>query len=181
MNFFILYYNIEKNAYAHCNRHVVKMILELCQLLYACAHVGGAPLESMGVKPYKLTHKWHPTSIWVRESKENWLYTLKFSTALCKEYTRRYNKHHSCEKHLKALFQLGYYKPLEKRPIKNVCGRIKHTKCTPFPLAMPDECIVYKNNKASVKKSYQKYYKKKNKEWTAKGRGMKFTTKFCKV
>ena len=181
MNFFILYYDHEKNAYAHCNRHVVKMILELCQLLYACAHVGGAPLGSMDVKPYKLTHKWHPTSIWVRESKENWLYTFKFSIALCKEYTRRYQKHHSCEKHFNALFKLGYYRPLEKRSIKNVCGRIRHTNCTPFPLAMPVECIVYKNKKASVKKSYRKYYKKKNKEWTAKGRGMKFTTKCCKV
>lgn len=181
MNFFILSYDKKKNAHAYCNRHVIKMILELCQLLYACAHVGGAPLESMEVKPYKLTHKWHPTSIWVRECKENWLYTMKFAVALCKEYTRRYQKHHSCEKHLTALFELGYYWPRERRPIKNVCGRLKRTKCTPFPLAMPKECIVYKNKKASVKRSYQKYYRKKNKEWTAKGRGMKFTTKFCKV
>lgn len=184
MNFFLLHYKHKKNARLHCNKHVVKMILELCQLLYACAHVGGAPLESMDVKPYKLTHKWHPTSIWVRQCKENWMYTIKFAVALCKEYTRRYNKHHSCEKHLAALFELGYYWPLEKRPIKNVCGRIRGTNCTPFPLAMPEDCIVYKDKKAkkvSVKKSYRKYYKKKNEEWTAKGRGMKFTTKFCNV
>lgn len=143
--------------------------------------MGGAPLDKMKVKAYKLTHKWHPTSIWVRESRHNWLYTLKFAACLCEEYTSRYDKHHSCEKHLIALYELGYYPPLERRPIKNVCGFIKETKCTPFPLAMPQECIVYEQSRANVVKSYRKYYRKKNKEWTEKGRAMKFTTKIFNV
>ena len=181
MNLFCLHYDPEKNARMHCNKHVVKMILELCQLLYACALVGGAQVDSMPVKAYKLTHKWHPTSIWVRQSENNWLYTLELAMALCKEYTRRYKKHHSCEKHFAALMDLGYHPPLETRLIKNVCGRIIDSKCTPLPLAMPKECIVYKNDKPDPVESYRKYYRAKNEEWSKKGRPMKFVTKFCAV
>ena len=181
MNFFLLHWKHKKNVRRHCNKHVVKMILEICQLLYACAHVGGAPLDKLEHKPYKLTHKWHPTSIWVRKNRHNWKYTLKFAKALCKEYTRRYNKVHACEKHFVQLRKLGYYPPMETRPIKNVCGAIKDSKCSPFPLAMPVECVVYKNGEADPVKSYRKYYQVKDTEWSAKGRGMKFTTKYCEV
>ena len=157
------------------------MILEICQLLYAAAHVGGAPIHNLEYKAYKLTHKWHPTSIWVRKSRHNWAYTMKFALQMCAEYTKRYGKTHSCLKHFIQLGKIGYYPPLETRPIKNVCGVIKHTKCTPFPLAMPQDCIVYVNGKADPVKSYRKYYAAKNAEWTQKGRPMKFTTKLSKV
>ena len=179
MNFFLLHWKHKKNVRRHCNKHVVKMILEICQLLYACAHVGGAPLDKLEHKAYKLTHKWHPTSIWVRKI-DTIGNTLKFA-ALCKEYTRRYNKVHACEKHFVQLRKLGYYPPMETRPIKNVCGAIKDSKCSPFPLAMPVECVVYKNGEADPVKSYRKYYQVKDTEWSAKGRGMKFTTKYCEV
>ena len=180
MNFFLLSRYFKKNAKYHCNRHCVKMILELCQLLYAAAHVGGAPLDDLKHKPYKLTHKWHPTSIWVRKSRHNWNYTMKFAVELCAEYTRRYGKVHSCEKHFVQLAEIGYYPPMETRPIKNVCGVIKGTKCTPFPLAMPEDCVVYKNGNADPVKSYRTYYMVKCKDWKKKGRPMKWGTKLSK-
>ena len=181
MNLFLLSKKHKKNARMHCNRHCVKMILEACQLLYAAAHVGGAPLENLEHKAYRLTHKWHPTSIWVRKSRHNWAYTMNFALELCAEYTRRYGKVHSCQKHFVQLGKIGYYPPTETRPIKNVCGIIKGTECTPFPLAMPVECVVYKNGKADPVKSYRTYYATKNEEWKKNGRAMKFTTKLCKV
>lgn len=179
MNLFLLHRKHKKNARKHCNRHVVKMVLETAQLLWASAHCGGAPLENLSVTPYKLTHKWHPTAIWVRKTRQNWLYTLKFAFTLSAEYTRRYKKIHKCHAHFVALKKLGYYPPLETRPIKNKCGAIKNSDCTPFPCAMPEECLVYRNNRVDAVRSYKRYYKKKNKEWKEKGRPMKYTTKFC--
>lgn len=181
MNLFLLHRKHSKNVRKYCNRHAVKMVLETAQLLWAAAHVGGATLDDLSVTPYKLTHKWHPTAIWVRKTLENWEYTMKFAFKLSREYTRRYNKVHKCHAHFVALRKLGYHPPLETRQIKNACGTIKKTKCTPFPLAMPEECVVYRKNKVDAVRSYRKYYKKKNKEWTEKGRPMKYTTKYCEV
>ena len=181
MNLFLLSRKHKKNVRYHCNKHVVKMILETCQLLYAAAHVGGAPLEGLEHKPYKLTHKWHPTSIWVRKSRNNWNYALKFAVELCEEYTRRYGKVHACAKHFKQLAKIGYYPPMETRPIKNVCGKIKGTECTPFPLAMPVECVVYKDGEVDPVRSYKRYYRTKYKEWKENGRPMKWSTKLTKT
>ena len=157
------------------------MVLETAQLLWAAAHVGNAPVDNLDVTPYKLTHKWHPTAIWVRQTLENWEYTIKLAFKLSREYTRRYKKIHKCHAHFIALRKLGYYPPAETRDIKKPCGKIKKTNCTPFPLAMPDECVVYRNNKVDAVRSYRKYYKKKNNEWKEKGRPMKYTTKYCEV
>lgn len=180
MNYFLLHRKHLKNVLKYCNRHVVKMILETAQLLYTAAHCGNAPLHKTGIKPYKKTHEWHPTAIWVRESRHNWEYIMDFAFTLSKHYTLRYNRVHKCHAHFIALRKIGYFPPLRRRPIKNKCGLIKNTKCTPFPCAMPDECIVYKNDHVDVVKSYRKYYRMKNKEWTKKGRPMKFETKFYK-
>ena len=60
---------------------------------------------------------------------------------LCKEYTRRYHKRHKCEAHLLYLRRIGYFPPAERREIKKPRGDMGNG-CTPFPLAMPDECVV---------------------------------------
>jgi hypothetical protein len=189
MNLFLLHRKHKKNVLKYCNRHVVKMVLETAQLLYTAAHCGNAPLHKTGIKHYKKTHVWHPTSVWVRESRHNWEYTIRFAFTLSKHYTIRYNKVHKCHTHFIALRKLGYFPPKIIRPVKKKRGKvkeikygiIKNTKCTAFPCAMPDNCIVYKNDAVDVCKSYRKYYKQKNKEWKIKGRPMKFETKFYKL
>ena len=157
----------------HCNRHVVKMILETTQLLWTAVHASGIPMDAFDVQPYRKTHEWHPTAIWVRQSAKNWRFAVDFGLELCKEYTRRYKKVHKCEKHLHLIKRIGYQPPLETRKIKSICGPMKN-ECTPFPLAMPTECVVYKNGVPNAVRSYRKYYKVKNDEWTKKGRPMKF-------
>ena len=51
MNLFLLHRKHGKNVRRHCNRHAVKMVLETAQLLWAAAHAGGAPVDSVGVTP----------------------------------------------------------------------------------------------------------------------------------
>ena len=96
MNLFILSFNPRIAAEHHCDKHVVKMILETAQLLYT-AH----PVPRPG--GYKPTHKNHPCAIWTRESLDNYLWACQLGLALCDEYTFRYGKVHKTQAHLEWL------------------------------------------------------------------------------
>ena len=65
MNIFMLHQEPQIAAQYHCDKHVVKMILESAQLLCTALNEAGVPM------PYRVTHKNHPCSIWVRESRAN--------------------------------------------------------------------------------------------------------------
>lgn len=135
MNIFILDENPKLCAQYHCDKHVVKMILESAQML--CSAVEGPDL-------YKPTHRNHPCSIWVRESIENfdWLYNLAIE--LGHEYTFRYGKIH---KSIEVINRANLYKslPLIDR--------------TPFAQAMPDQ---YRDSDAV--KAYRNYYRFEKKD-----------------
>lgn len=90
MNIFYLDNDIEKCVQAHCDKHVVKMILEYAQLLSSVHHMTGSGNEHM----YKLTHKNHPDAIWARSSIENYAYLISLAVLLGEEYTFRYGKVH---------------------------------------------------------------------------------------
>ena len=97
MNIFYLDRDTIACAQAHCDKHVVKMILEYTQLLFVAYYetkhsFAGCP------KVYKLTHKSHPCALWSKECIDNWLYLLELNLALIAEYKYRYNnKTHACE------------------------------------------------------------------------------------
>lgn len=100
MNIFFLDRDPEKCAQAHCDKHVVKMILEYAQLLCSAHHVLGSGTSEM----YKPTHKNHPSAVWVRESTAHydWLYGLWLQ--LRNEYTFRYGKEHASGRLWRELF-----------------------------------------------------------------------------
>lgn len=136
MNIFVLDVNPIRAAEMHCDKHVVKMILETAQLLSTAHHVlDEEPIEGI----YKKTHMNHPCAVWVRESIGNYTWAFLLGRALCKEYTRRYGKVHKTE----AVLEL-----LSKEP-KNIPREGK----TKFVQAMPDE---YKSE--DVVEAYQRYY-----------------------
>lgn len=91
MNIFILDSDIKLNAQYHNDKHVVKMILEYCQLLSSYCHIHNIASEGM----YKLTHKNHPSCKWLCESGDNFNYLLSLTEALLDEYTYRYGKIHA--------------------------------------------------------------------------------------
>jgi hypothetical protein len=91
MNIFFLHWNPEICAQMHLDKHVIKMILETCQLLCSAVHISGAYTPC-----YKLTHKNHPCAIWTRESIDNYMWLCELGLELCKEYTFRYGKTHKC-------------------------------------------------------------------------------------
>lgn len=136
MNIFILDSDPYEAARQNCDRHCVKIILEVSQMLSVALIENGIT----GV-PYKKTHSGHPMSRWVRETRANYRWTCDHLDGLLSEYTSRYNKIHACQKYL------NYFR--------------MHSKCIPdgpatqFPLCMPDE---YKVSGDPVK-SYRNYYK----------------------
>jgi hypothetical protein len=141
MNIFVLSKCTKKCAKYHANVHVIKMILESAQLLCSAHSVLDNITEIEGTELYKLTHKNHPCSIWVRSTSENykWLYDLFYD--LCEEYTYRYGKTHLCFTKLKDVLVF-------------VPKNIPEGPLTQFALAMPDE---YKTEDAV--ESYRTYYK----------------------
>lgn len=177
MNFFLLCLVHANNAALHCDKHVVKMILELTQMLWTAVHASGFNIKSIEhLRPYRKTHTFHPTAVWVRETPKNWAYTLRFAVELCREYTKRYGRTHKCLQHLRHLKMLGYLPPTLKNEIKSVRAPLPNG-CTDFPLAMPEDCIV--TNKLGVADavlSHRHYKEMKNEEWKRKRkRGMQFT------
>lgn len=72
------------------------MTLETAQLLCSAFPEGEAP--------YKRSHYKHPSSIWLRQSRENYRWTLMHGLALAKEYTERYGKVHKSEAVIKWCF-----------------------------------------------------------------------------
>jgi hypothetical protein len=133
MNIFFLDYDVKKCAEYHLDKHVVKMILESAQLLCSAHWVNG------GEAPYKLAHKNHPCSIWVRTSLSNYLYLCELGLELCNEYTYRYEKKHKSQEVIEWC--------LVNRP------NIPDIGFTTPARAMPDEYKV-----EDVVESYRNYY-----------------------
>jgi len=137
MNIFYLDKCPEKAAKLQYNKHVVKMILESAQMLCTAHHcIMGDDADV----PYKAAHRNHPSTIWARQSGENYTWLYRHMMELGREYERRYGKKHlsiiKCED-----------------PLSILPGGILETGLTKMPQCMPDE---YKDE-CSIQ-AYWNYY-----------------------
>ena len=154
MNLFFLDIDPKKCAIYHCNKHVVKMLLEIVQMLYTAHHM--CKTVELPIDCYKQHSPKHPTVIWVRINQFNYMYAAKLGLFLAEEYTFRYNRVHSCEKHIIWLnqnlpnFKIETYKDNVTLVINK---KFEELGMTPIPLAMPDE-----SKRNDPIKSYRKYY-----------------------
>jgi hypothetical protein len=122
MNIFLLDLDPIKAAQAHADKHVVKMLLEACQLLYTAHWVIHYPhlleyrapsklavvQKFLAVPPtldtapsslsrpnepgFRPCHIHHPCAVWVRASVQNYLFLAKLAIALAEEFRFRYPK-----------------------------------------------------------------------------------------
>jgi hypothetical protein len=107
MNIFYLDRCPRKAARMHCDKHVVKMILEYAQLLSTAHHVLDGPNGPIVDKLYKVTHKNHPSAVWVRQSLLHYWYVYDMFKTLCYLYTEIYGKEHLTQ--TKLLHVLKYH------------------------------------------------------------------------
>ena len=173
MNIFYLDHDPVKCAQYHVDKHVVKMILEYCQLL-STAHriIDGKEIVAESktgrkvkrwILPderesilYSATHVNHPSAVWCRETAGNYHWLYKLLTSLCEEYTYRYGKVHKCQ-------SSGLVEALQFAPNK-ITSYDLFSGPTP---AMPDHCKV----PGDSLKSYRNYYiMEKQRMWSWKGK-----------
>lgn len=163
MNIFFLAATPSEIADMYCDQHVVKIILEICQMLYTAWFFSGeshvvadcAPFNKSGTaRGYRPAHKGHPMTMWVASSRANYIFAADIALALAKEYTERYGKIHSCQVHAEWLKgNLPSHFELRKSPKAYYATRDVPSGLTPVPECMPDE---YKT--PSIIDAYQMYY-----------------------
>ena len=120
MNIFLLDLDPTKAAQAHADKHVVKMLLEACQLLYTAhwviyyphileykapsklaivqknlaipdsIHTAPPSLSRPNEPGFRPCHIHHPCAKWVRESLGNYLWAASLAKALAEEYKYRW-------------------------------------------------------------------------------------------
>ena len=157
MNIFYLDMSPRKAAQYHNDKHVVKMILESAQLLSTAHRVLDGKLSKMKTTTgrwknyynlhdprnsilYSATHVNHPSAVWVRQNRKNYLWLFALFTELCTEYTYRYGKIHKCE---------GMREQLAEFP-----NNLPEGTFTEPTLAMPDD-VKIENDAIN---SYRNYY-----------------------
>ena len=140
MNIFYLSRDPVKAARFHCDKHVVKMILETAQLLSTAHRVlDNADHELL----YRVTHKNHPCAIWIRESRDNYKWALELMKALNAEYMERYGKA-SPHKSMSLL-------PLLRKPPKKLKAR---------GFSNPPQCVPEDCKRRGTVAAYRAYYRK---------------------
>lgn len=136
MNIFFLDRDVVTCAKYHCDKHVVKMIVETAQLLSTAVRLNGFDNDDV----YKITHKNHPSAVWVRSSSTHYIWTLDLLRELLTEYTIRYGKIHKTTSVYQTLINIG--------PIGRCIDWIDPPQC------MPDDC-----KSSDTVESYRAYYK----------------------
>lgn len=172
MNIFYLDRDVQKAAQYHCDKHVVKMILESAQLLCTAHRLLdgtmylGKTAANRNIKRwelpdwreqvlYKAGHINHPSAVWVRGNMDHyrWLYDLMYF--LIYEYKYRYDgKYHKCE----ALLQ----------PLLNSPHSIPIVNWQDPPQAMPEDVKVV-GDSVQAYRNYYKVHKNRFATWKVRG------------
>jgi len=153
MNIFVVDIDPRVSAKQLCDKHVVKMILESCQML--CSQFPN------GLAPYKRSYYNHPCSVWVRKSKQNYEWLLNHCDELILEYKKRYNnKSHKSESTLQ--FCKDYYYELNLPDV----GLTKQPICMPIEVKKENDVVEsYRNYYKVVKSSFAKWKLGNIPEW----------------
>jgi hypothetical protein len=152
MNLFILSLNVQTCVEWMFDKHVVKILLEAIQMLCTTMRVIDPDSEIHSkVKLYKMAHKNHPVTVWMRTSLENYLWTLDLVDAMHNEWKYRYDQPEKVHASYKLMPYLRAYVPsADKFPV---------TGLIPFAQAMPDQ---YKHEDPIV--AYRQYYQSPEKK-----------------
>ncbi len=145
MNIFVLDLDPVKSAEYHCDKHVIKMILESCQIISTVFDRYGMHQKFM-TKP---CFKNHPCTLWAGNSTANLSYIIQLGNLLDDELYKRYNKHHAFHNLLRWF--------IDNQDILDIL--IDNKTRTPFVLAMPDYIKdFYTREDLEVVKAYREYY-----------------------
>ena len=184
MNIFYLDQDPRLCASYHCDKHVVKMIVEYAQLLCTTHRVVDGTKQTVtsnnrkkqmylldgesivienakaviqNATLYNATHVNHPCNIWLRESRSNYILLLEiFENLLC-EYTFRYGKIHATGRLLDKL----------KTPPVNLCdaGITAIAQAMPEQYQQTDPVEAYRAFYRGDKSKFAKWTKREKPSW----------------
>jgi hypothetical protein len=143
MNLFYVEKEPVAAAQALCDKHVVKMILETAQMLSTTHRLSETPQAPF---VYKMTHKNHPSTKWLRSSQVAYRWGLEHLEALFAEYSHRYGKIHKTERE-----------------------KFQHLKIIPqdlpqAPFVDPPQCMYDECRGADTVAAYRAYYRTRRNE-----------------
>ena len=162
MNIFYLDPDPVVCAEQHCDKHVVKMIVEYATMSTAHRLIDGVewigrsattgrkikrwfhPDPVMNEHLYLAAHVNHPSAKWVRESAANYNWLYELWTSLCAEYTHRYGRKHLTQEKLEYFLLL----PPQESDLDK-----KFTQPTPAMAQYP-YCIVEGDSLTSYRQFY---------------------------
>jgi hypothetical protein len=183
MNIFYLDKDPKVCATMHCDKHVVKMIIEYAQLLSTAHRVLDGvsknvltksnrkyttwihPTPLMETTLYKSTMRNHPSAIWARQSLSHYVYLKELWKNLCAEYTYRYGKVHITYTKLIDVLEVN------PTNIPNVTFFDPPPAMSHFPLCIvPNNSLhSYYNYYIVAKNYFAKWTKRPIPEWYSKG------------
>ena len=102
------------------------------------------PDRKMNKHLYLAGHVNHPTNIWLRECKENYMLMFTYYKLICDEYTYRYGKEHGAKDNWWIF----------RNPPKNMPS-LGHTTPVPQAMKMFPECMV----EGDTVQAYRNFYK----------------------
>lgn len=152
MNIFVTDLNPFKAAKNLCDAHVIKMIVESCQLLSTQDR-----LKGLTESRYKITHMNHPCRKCLT-NEFNYIWLQYHLYGLCKEYTYRFGKIHKSQSLLEKYWLRKDSDELYTHKVDFLENYYELLQCTSFPQAMNNE---FKNNSTDifdVVKAYRNYY-----------------------
>ena len=183
MNIFVLHRDPQEAARLHCDKHVVKMIVETAQLLSSAVHAFGeahadrsAPQGWSRILPhpqehllpdqrgplpiYSATHSNHPCAVWVREASGNYVWTVRLLVGLLEEYQRRYGDESGKRHAVWALLPSLEVVPMalmQATPPELAADGTTLLPRTPFKTVVPDDIL---EEHTDPVKAYRAYYRK---------------------
>ena len=153
MNIFVVHHMPRIAAQSLCDAHVIKMIVESCQLLSTHDRLTGRFSDPSGL--FKSTHQQHPCRISLGTNDFNRQWLIHHLHGLLDEYTYRFGKVHKCQA------MADTYWPIDAP------GMIYSTYelLIDFPLCMPERFKVSPQvgmlKIARIVASYRNYYQHK--------------------
>lgn len=171
MNIFYLSNDPAECAQYHCDRHVVKMIIEYCQLLSLAIWVND-PNQAAKLHEDKCiynapnlkgrhAHINHPSAIWVRSSRSHFDWLYKMTEELGREYQFRYG-YKSDKQHLSITKCHAHLKSNEHFPER---GWIDPPQCMPDECKDPDAITAYRKYYQDEKISFVSYTRRPPPFW----------------
>lgn len=157
MNIFYLDTNPQLAAKYHCDKHVVKMIIESAQILSTVLRIKNNNADVLSKEQldgiYLATHAKHPCVEWAAMSLQNFIWLCELTQHLLEEYQLRYNKVHKTTTVYNNIINI------KKQFINDFSVRIftKPPQCMPTKYKHPDVVIAYRSYYKGEKIKFAKW------------------------